>query len=451
MPRPAQRALFVDALVYAAAAAFALWTLHHSFLLTHRVWAGFALPSYAAAMVAVLLVSRRNAPSAMLRWRVAITFAVFTAAVVVPLLVEVVLRAHRGSGYAQSETFVTEHAAGALVHGHNPYAATFDDGSLAHHPARFQQHFPYLPLMAVFGLAGAVRGNAGWSDARIYFMIVAGVAGSLAVLLWRTTSHRRLRVIQVLLVLPTGAPFLVTGGDDIAVLALMLLALVCAQNARPTAATVTVGVAALMKLTAWPLLLALPATYHFGLRRWRAPLIVAALLLPAALWSPGDFVEDNFRYPLGLGHGGTTSHAPTVGFFVVKDITNSPLAMGRAVLTITLLTVATVFGLWLLRARRLLEPADAARAAGVLLFLLFALAPVGRLGYISYPITLLLWGMLMHERRDNSAQSPHGPRGPFSMATSIDVMAPRRVLPSGRPTISLPSGRLNVQMLLSLR
>ena len=133
-------------------------------------------------------------------------------------------------------------------------------------------------------------------------------------------------------------------------------ALVIAHNRRPTAASITVGVAALMKLTAWPLLLALPATYHSGPKRWRVPLIVGALLLPAALWSPRDFTEDNFLYPLGLGDGGTTSHAPTVGFFVVKDITGGPLALGRALLTIALLAVATGFGLWLLRRRRLREP-----------------------------------------------------------------------------------------------
>jgi hypothetical protein len=417
VPRHGERSLLVDGVLYLGAAAFAMWTLHNSFLLAHRVWADFALLAYVGATVAVLVIGlvfavsgRWDRGASLLRWRTLITFLVFVTAVVVPLVVEIVLRAHRGSGYAQSETLVTEHAARTLVHGHNPYAATFDDGSLAHHPMRFQEHFPYLPLMAIFGLVSTIHGDAAWADARIYFTVTAILATALGLLLWRTPSERRLRVIQVLLVLPTAAPFLVTGGDDVVVLALMLLALLCAQNRKSAAASAAVGAAALMKLTAWPLLLALPATYRSGWKRWRAPLVVGLLLLPAALWSPSDFAEDNFLYPLGLGHGGTTSHAPTVGFFVVKDITNGPLAMGRALLTIALLTVATVLGLWLLRGRRLREPADAARAAGVLLFLLFALAPVGRLGYICYPVNLLLWAALMRHRRVITRPAPEPER-----------------------------------------
>ena len=227
-------------------------------------------------------------------------------------------------------------------------------------------------------------------------------ATGVALALWRTTPERRLRVFQVLLVLPTAAPFLVTGGDDIVVLALMLLALVLAREGRSRAASITIGAAALMKFTAWPLLIALPATYgadrQTGIARWRAPLVVAGLLLPALFWGPADFVEDTLRYPLGLGQGGTTSHAPTVGFFVVKDITHGPLAAGRALLTIGLLAAAALIGLRYLRGSRLRQTADAARAAGVLLLLLFALAPVGRLGYASYPVNLLLWSVLLRER-----------------------------------------------------
>src|SRR5436305_882155 len=170
-------------------------------------------PAMLSSMNFVMAWRRRAA--SLLRWRIAITGVVFVVAVVVPLVVEIVLRVHRGSSYAQSEAFVTEHAARALVHGNNPYAARFDDGALAHHPARFQQHFPYLPLMAGFGLLSAVRAGALWSDARIYFLLAAVVAAGAAVMLWSTSAERRLRVLQVLLVFPVGAPFLVTGGDDI--------------------------------------------------------------------------------------------------------------------------------------------------------------------------------------------------------------------------------------------
>ena len=63
--------------------------------------------------------------------------------------------------------------------------------------------------------------------------------------------------MQVLVALPTGALAIVTGGDDLPVLATMLLGFVLAQRRQPVLSGVAMGLAGSLKLTAWPVLLLL--------------------------------------------------------------------------------------------------------------------------------------------------------------------------------------------------
>ncbi len=62
-----------------------------------------------------------------------------------------------------------------------------------------------------------------------------------------------MRVAQVLIALPTGALFFSTGGDDMPILALMLLGVAALQRRQTNLAGVSLGLAAAMKLTAWPM------------------------------------------------------------------------------------------------------------------------------------------------------------------------------------------------------
>ena len=116
-----------------------------------------------------------------------------------------------------------------------------------------------------------------------------------------------------------------TGGDDLPVLALMLLALVLADEGRPGASGVVAGLAAVTKQTAWVLLpfLALaardregrPARGRFSLT---ATAVVAVVVIPFLAWSPGDFVEDVIRFPLGLGRQRSAAGTPTPGAGLIR-------------------------------------------------------------------------------------------------------------------------------------
>ena len=56
-------------------------------------------------------------------------------------------------------------------------------------------------------------------------------------------------------VLPTGALPMVTGGDDLPVLALLFLGLVLAAKRRPALAGLVLGLSGTLKFTSWPVIL----------------------------------------------------------------------------------------------------------------------------------------------------------------------------------------------------
>src|SRR5690242_1037743 len=108
MPRPATprpepvRSAAVDALLYSAAAAFALVMLGSAYART-RTWGAFAVPAYGAGAVASVLVlvlgarlGRRRVSAA----RALVAALVAAGAVLVPLGAEVQWRVERGSRYA---------------------------------------------------------------------------------------------------------------------------------------------------------------------------------------------------------------------------------------------------------------------------------------------------------------------------------------------------------------
>src|SRR5439155_11075931 len=126
-------------------------------------------------------------------------------------------------------------------------------GPLVARPIATKTHFPYLPGMIAFGLPRALDGRSPVADARVWFALATLAVAGIA-LLPRGSAlepNDRLRAFQVLAVLPTGALLMATGGDDLPVLALMLLTLVLADEGRPAGAGVALGVAAAMKPTAW--------------------------------------------------------------------------------------------------------------------------------------------------------------------------------------------------------
>jgi hypothetical protein len=422
------RGSLVDAVLYAASAVFCAQTLAFATSVAHRTWAGFALPAYAGgAVVALVLASLagRVSPMSLKSVRLLLVSSVVAGAVAIPLAVEVRWRADRGPEYAHSEVVVIESAAAEVVVRRNPYAATFSSPELAGRKPAIREHFPYLPGMAAFGLPRALKPDVWWTDARLFFAlaVVAAVVGALHC--WQAPLERRLVAFHVLVVLPTGALPLATGGDDLPVLALCLLALSLLTRSHGLAAGVAIAAAASLKLTAWPVLLALVVAV--SLRRLRepapafVPLAVAAAWLPATLASgPAEFVEDVLLFPLGLTAQPSPAATPTAGSLVVDALVAAGTpSSARVAVTAGLLVAAVVLAaaVMLILVRRggpgrspAIAASEIATWSGILFVLLVVLAPVGRPGYLVYPLNLLLWGALLRERLPHLMEDGAGRR-----------------------------------------
>ena len=407
----------LDAVLYCASASFAAYTLATSPSVAHRTWGGFAWPVYASAALAafVLAVLGRGVPARRLKAaRLLLALVVLVGAVAIPLAAEVRWRADGGPEYAHSEVVITESAAAEAVHGRDPYAAHFTSAELVSREPGIRETFPYFPGMAVFGIPRALPAGTAWTDARIFFALATVAAAIAALWHWRVPVERRLLAFQVLVVLPTGALFLTTGGDDLPVLALCLLALVLLQRGRPRASAVAIAAAASLKLTAWPVLLAL-AVVAPGLRRpggVRSPLVLALAivtlgLLPAVAAGPADFAEDVVLFPLGLTTLPSPAESTTLGsVFVGPSDAASPVNLARVAVTAALLAaallVATAIRVAIVKARvprpaPLGAAAEAATGAGILLATSITLMPIARPGYLIYPVNLLLWAVLLRE------------------------------------------------------
>ncbi len=424
----------VDALLYGSSAAIALQLSASAELERNRMWAELAWPAYAAGGIAALVLAGFAAPLGRDRLstaRLLLALCVLVGAVAVPLANEVRWRA-AGAGdarsaslhpFATSEVVVTEGAAAELLRGRNPYSAHFDSPELAGRLPGIPEHFPYLPGMAVFGLPGALVPHTPWTDARVFLALATGLAAALALRRWRAPAGHRLRALQVLVILPTGAPALAAGVNDMPVLALSLLALVLFERGRHLASAGAVALAALLKVTAWPLLLALAVTARPGSGRHRlrsplvvAPVVVAAAVLAAAAAGPAAFADDVLLFPAGLSSLPSPAASTTVGSTLVGTLGSAPGAAGRVAITLALLVVASLAVaaalILLARGRSAGEAraAETAAATGLMLLILVLLAPVARVGYFVYPIDLLLWALLLrpHERTGVPRPAPIG-------------------------------------------
>lgn len=350
---------------------------------------------------------------------------VFIGVVLVPLALNIAARQRGPEPHAQSETLLTEEAAAALLRGENPYAVSYEDGPLGRWPSENWLHLPYLPGILVFGLPHALDGQVPFTDARVIFLTVSTGVTLLALRLSKVPADQALTVAMVLLVLPTGARYIVGGGDDIVVLGLMLLALVLSARSQPLAAGVTLGLAAAIKQTAWPLLpfMVIAAQNRNGQRETGRVLAGAgALLLPVVLpfliWDPKAFFEDTVLYPLGLTEDRTLAGSPTIGRLL------SEAFPGRTdILLLVLAAVALVVGAFLLLRRPPANAAGAAERSAILLVLAVVLATAGRVGYLIYPLNLLVWSRLLLRPAETNQEASSGPSA-YATASSTAIESP---------------------------
>jgi hypothetical protein len=411
-----------DALLYGCSTLFAGVTAVAMGIPLYRQWGQLAVGPYAAAAALMAGVAWRSGhrrdraiPEAVRRrhrwnWARVVAFGiVLFGATVVPLALEVVWRSEGNAAlHVQPEVVVVEQAGVRAAHGKDPYQVVDRDGHILIHSKDepvYELYYPYLPGMVLFGFSSGSKVEARLTDARIQFLVFTALITLVALSRLRPSTDARGRALQVLTVLPTAALPLATGGDDMPVVAMMLLGLVALQRRRPVLAGLALGAASSLKFTAWPLVLfslwaARDLTRQRALGRYALGVIavVGPVVVPVALRNPSAFVDNVIRFPLGLA--GVTSPAASA---LPGHILVSVFPASHRAYVVVLGVVGAV-----LVARCLIKrpPGDAAAVAtftGWVMLIAILLAPATRVGYLLYPINLFVWAWMLRRSDDPAA------------------------------------------------
>ncbi len=300
---------------------------------------------------------------------------------------------------------VVARAGALLLHHGTPYlplASLSAGGWLAYNP--------YLPVMALFGLPGAL-GLPGktwpWLIAATFLLLYATFRVTLGP---RAQGPRRAALGHAAFWLscPVMAFPLTMGITDPPVIALTCLSLALLARARHAGspapgrdvvlAALALGVACAMKYTAWPAfaIVAVMVAARDGVRpavRFAAGVLAAAAglvaaLAPAALAHPASILENTVAYPLGLTAAKSPAQSPLPGHLLA---TLGPAGHAAALALLAAAGLATVASLALWPPA---TPAAAARRLAIALTALFLLSPATRFGYFIYPVSLYAWAVL---------------------------------------------------------
>lgn len=421
-----------DVVVYGGSALFAAVTAFAVGISLYRQWGQMAVGPYAAATLLMAVVARRTDHARTGRRdgtgracrvaRVVAFLIVLFGATLVPLALEVVWRTEGNAAeHVQPEVVVVEQAGARAAQGRDPYRVIDRDGHLVvhqHTEPTYELYYPYLPGMVLFGVSSGSKLTPQLTDARIQFVLFSGLVTLVALSRLRPPTDARWRALQFLTVLPTAALPFATGGDDMPVAALMLLGLVALQRRRPLLAGLALGAASSLKFTAWPLaVLALWAARGRSRRRavgfyvLGAALVVVPVVFPVALRNPSAFVDNVFRFPLGLAGVSSPAASALPGHILISLFP----AMHK-----TYVAVAGVVGVAIL-VRHLWrhppsDPAGVATLTGWVMLIAILLAPATRVGYLLYPINLFVWAWML--RRAEEPAPAASAEGQVSSGTS---------------------------------
>ena len=407
-----------DVLLYGMSTVFAGVTAVAMSIPLYREWGRLAVGPYALGTVWMLVVARRRETVARRggagvpngrAWRAARLAAfliVLLGATVVPLALEVIWASEGNAAlHVQPEVLVVERAGVRAAHGQDPYQVVDRNGHILIRQTAipvYELYYPYLPGMVVFGFSSGSKVEARLTDARIQFLVFTAVVALIALSRMRPSTDARTRAFQTLTVLPTAALPLATGGDDMPVVALMLLGLVALQRRRPVLAGLALGAASTLKFTSWPVvLLAMFAATDLEGRRasGRYALAVACLVVPVvfpvAIHNPSAFIDNVVRFPLGLAGVASPAASALPGHILVSLVPaiHRPYVIVAGVLGIAILVR------YLVRH----PPRDAAavaRVTGWVMLMAILLAPATRVGYLLYPINLFLWSWMFRCSED---------------------------------------------------
>lgn len=350
-----------------------------------RVWAHWALAAYVVGALGLAL-----RPRAKWLWVTVVTLV----ALVVPLA-QLSL-----DWQGQNEIWLVQHAAERLV-GSEPLYPT--DGNTL---AEMNGYFPYLPAMALLGLPAwlarqldlpRMLTDVRWTFAVVYLMLAAitirGLRGDRSrAWLWFVAS-------------PVAALPLSTGGDDLPVIGLLLVALTFSQRHRTAVAGMTAGLACAAKLTAWPVAVALGVMMLVQRRRaqarrfgvaWLA--VTALFVVPVLITEPSGFYAHELAFPAGLAQVAS----PAASLFPGRLLADS-FAAGHWV-AIGLLAVSAAGLLAWLVWRPPRDERDVAWYSAVALTVAMLLLPASRAGYVVYPILLALFAI--HARAGGDGREP---------------------------------------------
>jgi hypothetical protein len=399
--RVSNRPLIIDLAFYGVAALFAGATALWTTLDSHAQWGAIAFGGYLpAAICAAILLAQ---PGPVWRRRAFVAVGASLAVTAIPLVFMAIDRAAGISGRAQEEVLVVEASGARLLDTGSPYLHADVIAAL---PEPLLGYNPYQPGMAVFGIPAALFGEHWWTDARVYFLLAAAACAIAAARLLRggpgsalnptgAGKGPLLRAVQATFVFPVCALTFATGGDDMPVVALMVLALAFAHRERAFAAGLVIGAAAALKLFAWPaaVVIAFLLWRNGELRRYLAgfALPVAATMLPVLAVDARGFFDNVIAF--GLGHGVVTSPAqsPLPGFLVAQYVPGGDL-IAPALLGLAALVIAGL--IWV---RPPLTAASAALWCAAGLSAAFLLMPSTRFGYLLYPVVLLGWWLPLRD------------------------------------------------------
>lgn len=411
-----------DAVLYAASSLFAISTAEASSITLYQQWGKLAAGPYAVGAVLSAFAARKerrlraegdtlvavagtSKSTGAWHWtgtRTTIFLMVLVGATLLPLSLEVLWRTDTGgTAHVQPEAAVVEQAGVRVAHHQDPYPNV-----AGRHPKVppgqpvYDAYDPYLPLMSYLGLARSTDAPPRLTDARVTFSIITVIVVVAALGMCRGDTGPRVLALQSMTVLPTAALPLATGGDDLPVAAFMLLGLVLMQRRRPLGAGISLGIAASMKITAWPVAaLAFLAARDREGRSGRRPALwllggLGAVMLPAILPTMAEnvpaFVDNVVRFPLGLAGISSPAQSPLLGHLVVSLFPGI-----HRLFTLCVAGAGAIVLVYVLVRRTPRTPAALSRLVGWVLTLGILLAPDTRLGYMLYPINFFAWSWLL--------------------------------------------------------
>ena len=418
-----EHSIWFDSYLYGLSAVFALAASLWSSIPLYREWGKMALWAYLAAFVFSVLLAKTKKLSTRISARCWLAGLLVIGAVVIPMALEI---SWRWSGdtqalHVQPEVVVVEHAAHQVVLGHDPYQARMDHGVLIGRipgwPA-YEAFFPYLPAMTLFGYPSQAPIPRGLGDARVWFFLTTALAVAMALWWLPVGSRRRLRALQVVMVMPWAALTMATGGDDLPIIALLLGAVVLTARRHPLWAGLVLGLVSSMKFTAWPLTILLLFAARDSDDQRRPGIMAAAiagvsipLVIVTLIANPKTFIANVVAFPLGLSGVASPAGSALPGHIFVSLVPSS-----HRIFPVVCALVGIAYLIGWMRRHRPSTVSEICRLAGWILLIAIALAPATRVGYLMYPLNFFVWSWMLSKPTTDELLSENCLLGPYSAA-----------------------------------